>query len=114
MVSEPQYEEFNENEGYAIICKHWVKTINTLQKLMNTMNMMYFFEKLKLQFKQFEEPGNRPSIVHLEKIMSRCIKLYQMIDNFMKIFKLIKLKEDMDRRINVDVMIPDADEEKKQ
>ena len=56
-MSEPKYEEFNENEGHAIVLKHWAKTVNTLQKLMNTMNMMYFFEKLKLQFRQFEEPG---------------------------------------------------------
>jgi len=56
------------------------------------MNMMYFFEKIKLSFKEFEEPGNRPTIVHLEKIMTRCLKLYVMIDNFMKIFQLIKMK----------------------
>ena len=54
--------------------------------------MMYFFEKIKLSFKEFEEPGNRPTIVHLEKIMTRCLKLYVMIDNFMKIFQLIKMK----------------------
>ena len=55
--------------------------------------MMYFFEKLKLQLVQFEQPGKKPSLVHLEKIMSRCLKLYLMIDNFMKIFKLIDMKE---------------------
>ena len=60
---------------------------------------MYFFEKIKLSFKEFEEPGNRPNIVHLEKIMTRCLKLYQMIDNFMKIFKLIKTKEKIDERL---------------
>lgn len=60
---------------------------------MNQMNMMYFFEKLKLQLLQFEKPERRPSLVHLEKIMSRCLKLYLMIDNFMKIFKLIEMKE---------------------
>ena len=63
------------------------------------MNMMYFFEKIKLSFKEFEQPGNRPNIVHLEKIMTRCLKLYQMIDNFMKIFKLIKTKESLDSRL---------------
>jgi hypothetical protein len=60
---------------------------------MNKMNMMYFFEKLKLQLLQFDKPGRKRSLVHLEKIMSRCLKLYLMIDNFMKIFKLIEMKE---------------------
>lgn len=29
----------------------------------------------------------------LEKVMNRCFKLYAMIDDFMKIFKLIQVKE---------------------
>jgi len=40
------------------------------------MNMMYYFEKLKLTFQQFTKNGRIPSLVHLEKIMSRCLKLY--------------------------------------
>lgn len=47
---------------------------------MNQMNMMYYFEKLKIQFNRFEETKTRPGISHLEKLMSRCLKLYQMID----------------------------------
>ena len=46
MVNADKYEEFNSIEGVAIINKHWVKTVDTLKKLMNQMNMMYFFEKL--------------------------------------------------------------------
>ena len=60
---------------------------------MNQMNMMYFYEKLKIKIKELTKNGKRPSLIHLEKIMSRCLKLYLMIDNFMKIFKLIKQKE---------------------
>jgi len=60
----------------AIIEKHWVKTIDTLRILMNQMNMMYFFEKLKIKINELTKDGNRPSLVHLEKIMSRCLKLY--------------------------------------
>jgi hypothetical protein len=93
MVTDDKYDEFNENEGVAIINKHWEKTVDTLKKLMNTMNMMYFFEKLKFKIQELTRFGNRPSLVHLEKIMSRVLKLYQMIDNFMKIFKLIDQKE---------------------
>jgi len=32
----------------------------------------------------------------LEKIMNRCFKLYSMIDGFMKIFKLIGLKQKLE------------------
>ena len=91
-------EEFNENEGLAIIKKHWGKTITTLQKLMSMMNMMYYYEKLKLQFAKLEAPGRRPNIDHLEKLLSRCKKLYNQIDSFMKIFKLIDLKEVRDHQ----------------
>lgn len=85
-------EEFNETEGMAIIKKHWGKTMSTLQKLMSMMNMMYYYEKLKLQFSKLEAPGSRPKIDHLEKLLSRCKKLYNQIDSFMKIFKLIDVK----------------------
>ena len=57
------------------------------------MNMMYFFEKLKLEFDEYEKPGRRPTLMALEKIMQRCFKLYHMIDDFMKIFKLIEVKQ---------------------
>lgn len=60
------------------------------------MNMMYFYEKLKIKITELTKNGRKPSLVHLEKIMSRCLKLYQMIDNFMKIFNLIKQKERID------------------
>lgn len=69
-------EEFDQNEGQAIIAKHWGKTMKTLQKLMCMMNMMYYFEKLKLQFSKLEAPGSKPSIDELEKLLSRCKKLY--------------------------------------
>ena len=72
---------------------------------------MYFFEKIKLSFKEFEQPGNTPKLVHLEKMMTRCLKLYQMIDNFMKIFDLIKKKEGMDLRLESSAtVILDKDE----
>lgn len=37
------YNEFDQNEGLAIINKHWMKTMATLEYLMNLMNMMYYF-----------------------------------------------------------------------
>ena len=51
MANENNNEEFNLNEGYVIIVKHWSKTVDTLQTLMCNMNMMYYFERLKLKFK---------------------------------------------------------------
>ena len=35
MATSEQYKEFAENEGVAIIDKHWEKTVNTLRALMN-------------------------------------------------------------------------------
>jgi hypothetical protein len=93
MINEQNNEEFNKNEGKAIILKHWSKTIDTLEHLMTQMNMMYYFEKLKLEFDEYEKPGRRPTLMALEKIMQRCFKLYHMIDDFMKIFKLIEVKQ---------------------
>ena len=92
MINEQNNEEFNKNEGKAIIVKHWTKTVDTLEHLMTQMNMMYFFEKLKLEFDEYEKPGRRPTLIALEKTMQRCFKLYHMIDDFMKIFKLIEVK----------------------
>jgi len=76
------------------------------------MNMMYYFEKLKLTFHQFTKDGKIPSLVHLEKIMSRCLKLYSMVDSFMKIFKLVGLKEKSDNLMENNVT-QDAKEERK-
>ena len=77
MENQANQEEFDQNEGLAIIKKHWGKTVYTMQKLMSTMNMMYYYEKLKMQIQKLEAPGKRPGIVHLEKLMSRCLKLYE-------------------------------------
>ena len=52
MASADNYKEFNEVEGVAIIDKHWVKTVDTLKKLMNQMNMMYYYEKLKVKINE--------------------------------------------------------------
>ena len=80
------------------------------------MNMMYYFHKLRLQLEQFEQPGKRPSLMALEKIMNRCFKLYNMIDGFMKIFYLLDLKKKMDayRRDNPDAEDIEKEERKAQ
>ena len=60
------------------------------------MNMMYFWEKLKMHYSKFgfeQQPENRPKMHHLEKLLQRCKKLYMQIGTFMKIFKLIEVKE---------------------
>jgi len=65
--------------------------MHTLEILMNQMNMMFYWERLRLYFVDKE-----PTLDQLEKLMSRVLKLYLMIDNFMKIFKLIKKKEKLE------------------
>ena len=93
MQNLPSQEEFNITEGQAILEKHWDKTLHTLEVLMTHTNMMYFFEKVKLEFDKLQKHGIMPTLVHLEKVMNRCFKMYQLIDTFMKIFKLIHMKE---------------------
>ena len=85
-------EEFLQNEGRIILREHWGKTVLTLERLFAQMNMMYYFEKLRARL-----PGSpaTASIELLAKMMSRCTKLYAMIDSFMNIFKLIDRYEKM-------------------
>ena len=55
---------------------------------MNQLNMMYYWEKVRLMF-----IDETPTIGQVQKLMSRCLKLYLKIDAFIKIFKLIQMKE---------------------
>ena len=88
MKTQNNQEEFDESEGVTILNKHFEKTMHTLEVLMNQMNMMFYWERLKYFF-----DNNEPTLDILYKLMSRILKLYIMIDNFMKIFKMIKKKE---------------------
>ena len=62
--------------------------MHTCEVLMNQLNMMYYLEKIKLYFVDEE-----PTIQQLQKLMSRCLKLYELINAFMKAFKLIEKVE---------------------
>ena len=55
---------------------------------MNQLNMMYYLEKIKLYF-----VDEYPTLQQLQKLMSRCLKLYELINAFMKAFKLIEKTE---------------------
>jgi len=90
-VNPENIEEINENEAKQILDKYFDKTFHTLEVLMNQLNMMYYWEKVRLMFVDVT-----PTLVHLQKIMSRCLKLYRKIDTFIKIFKLIQKKEQQD------------------
>ena len=63
--------------------------METMEVLMNQMNMMYHWEKVKLGFMEQESIG----LEDVEKLLMRCLKLYKMIDQFINIFKLIDKKE---------------------
>ena len=88
MLNQENSTEFQEREGISILNKHFEKVMRTLEILMNQMNMMFYWERLRLYFVDKE-----PTLDILEKLMSRVLKLYQMIDGFMKVFKLIRKKE---------------------
>ena len=64
-------------ESQTIVDKYYKKTLHTLEVLMNQLNMMYFLEKVRLMFADQD-----PTVVQLAKIMSRCLKLYQQMDQF--------------------------------
>ena len=49
-----------------------------------------------MELAKYEKPGNSPNLIILEKMMNRCFKLYNMMDDFMKIFKLIGQKKKLD------------------
>lgn len=57
MASEHTKQEFDEVEGRDVIAKHWAKVLLTYQRLMNQMNMMYFYERVKLKIAHLEKPG---------------------------------------------------------
>ena len=63
--------EFQEKEGISILDKHFGKVMHTLEILMNQMNMMFYWERLRLYFVDKE-----PTLDILEKLMSRVLKLY--------------------------------------
>lgn len=48
MTNDIAVQEFDADEGKAIVQKHWDKVFMTLERLMTQMNMLYFFEKLRL------------------------------------------------------------------
>lgn len=50
--------------------------------------MMYYLEKIRLIFVDEE-----PTIGHVTKLMTRCLKLYESINQFIQAFKLIQKKE---------------------
>ena len=77
-----------QDEQKMIAEKYYEKTMHTLEVLMNQMNMMYYWEKIRLMFVDQD-----PSLLQLQKLQGRGIKLYHLIDSFIKIFKLIKKKE---------------------
>lgn len=78
----------NKTEISGVIDKYFEKTMHTLEILMNQLNMMYYWEKVRLMF-----IDETPTIGQVQKLMSRCLKLYGKIDAFIKIFKLIQMKE---------------------
>jgi hypothetical protein len=87
-LSAENNKEFKGNEGITILAQHQDKVLHTLNVLMNQLNMQYYWEKIRLYFKV-----NDPSLDQLLKLMRRILKLYLMIDNFMKIFKMIDKKD---------------------
>ena len=88
MVTQDNTLEFNELEGQAIVNKHKSKLFQTLQTLLSLTNMMYYWEKIKSLFENQE-----PNVEHVAKLITRCLKLYMLIDGLMTVFNLIQKTE---------------------
>jgi hypothetical protein len=74
--------------------------MHTMEVLMSQINLMYYCEKVRLDFADKE-----PNLEQLEKLMSRTLKTYYAIDSFCNIFKLIHKKEKLDLKGKVDETI---------
>lgn len=94
---EGQTEKFDYQ---SILDAHFEKTMLTIEALFNQMNMMYFWEKIRMLFTE-----KNPTLVQLQKLMNRCLKLYHFIDSLIKVFKLIKKKEKMADRGHLDLTL---------
>lgn len=77
-----QQEEFQENEGALIVNKHSEKIFTTLEVLLNHLNMQYFWQRLKIYFQ-----GREPELDEMSKMIIRCLKLYDCINDIMRLFK---------------------------
>jgi len=49
--------------------------MHTCEVLMNQLNMMYYWEKIRLMFIDQD-----PTLTQIQKLMSRCLKLYDLIN----------------------------------
>ena len=47
MVNKENNKEFNETEGKTILDDNFKKTMKTLEIVMNQMNMMYYYERIR-------------------------------------------------------------------
>jgi hypothetical protein len=74
-VGEQTEEEMMRTEEGELVEKYFVKSIHTIEVLFNQLNMMYFWEKLRMLF-----ADTTPSLSQTVKLMVRCSKLYHLID----------------------------------
>ena len=61
----------------------------TLQHLMQKLNMMYHFEKLKVEFDKSPLNG----VDYMQMILKRTLSTYDLVAQFMEVFDLITLKD---------------------
>lgn len=86
-------ENIQREEEVILVDTFYTKTMSTLEELMAQLNMMYYMDKIRLMMVDVEL-----KLGDLIKLMSRCVKLYKKMDQFVKIFKLIEKKDESDRK----------------
>ena len=87
MITQANSKEFNANEGKEILKKHVEKTFTTLDHLCTQTNLNYFYQRSKIIYE------DAPVVESLMQLMTRCIKLYMLVDSFMKVFNLLAKKD---------------------
>lgn len=95
MINSENSAEFTQDDAPQLIQENHAKLMRTLEILMNQVNMMFCFEKIKIYLSEKPEK----TLEDFEKLIQRCIKVYVLIDNLIKIFKLIALKEKLEKEL---------------
>lgn len=88
MMSNRNEKEFSETDGKHIVSQNFTKLMRTIEFLMGLFNMQYYYQKIKAIFADKE-----PELFQLNKLIMRSLKLYQMADSFIKVYKLISMKD---------------------
>ena len=80
-TTQKKYDDITKDEISKLTNQHYSKALHTLKVLMKTLCLEYYFERVLLRYPI-------ENIENVMKILVRCKKMYEAIDNVFIIFKL--------------------------